>query len=128
MADNNRNPNNNNKNNDQEPGGPNMSTLARSWFWIVLIVVILFGSRLLFERPSDTADMIGLNEVAQMVEAGSVRTVTVQGDSVTLVLTDGTEMRTRKGVGREPGEHAASAGRPGRAIELIADRSGKCAQ
>ncbi len=96
MADNNRNPNNNNKNNDQEPGGPNMSTLARSWFWIVLIVVVLFGSRLLFERPSDTADMIGLNEVAQMVEAGSVRTVTVQGDSVTLVLTDGTEMRTRK--------------------------------
>ena len=81
MADNNRNPN---KiiatNNDQEPGGPNPNMLARSWFWIVLIVVILFGSRLLFQRPTDTSNMMGLNEVAQMVDAGNVRTVNVQGE------------------------------------------------
>jgi cell division protease FtsH len=93
MANNN---NRNNRNGNQEPGGPNMSNLARSWFWIVLIVVILFGSRLLFTPRSDTSSMIGLNQAANMVAAGDVRSVTVQGEVVTLTLDSGEEMRTRK--------------------------------
>jgi len=94
MADNK--PPQNNRNDNQDPEGGVPSMLARSWFWIVLIVVILFGSRMLFQRPSNDADMAGLNEVARSVTAGEVQEITVQGEVVTATLNDGSEMRTRK--------------------------------
>ncbi|GIV76173.1 ATP-dependent zinc metalloprotease FtsH [Litorilinea aerophila] len=81
----------------QDPKGPgNGSFLSRSWFWLVLAVLILFGSRFFLGRPTDTSNMIGLNEVAQHVQNGDVNRIEVQGDLVTVVLRDGTPLRSRK--------------------------------
>ncbi len=82
--------------NSSDPGGPNGNFIGRSWFWIVLIVLALFGSRLLFNRPSESADMIGLNEVAQAVMADSVSRLVVQGDVINVVMNSGVEERSRK--------------------------------
>ena len=90
---------------DRRPGGPPQDPRnggggfwGRSWFWLVLAVMILFGSRFLFSRPPDTSNMIGLNEVARYVEAGDVDRIVVQGDLITLELTgdNGRERRSRK--------------------------------
>ena len=81
---------------DGEQRDPNGGFLGRSWFWIILVVVLLFGSRLLFNRPDDASDVIGLNEVAQLVKAGSVREISVQGEIVTVMLRDEVEKRSRK--------------------------------
>ncbi|OUC06074.1 cell division protein FtsH, partial [Litorilinea aerophila] len=70
--------------------------MSRSWFWLVLAVLILFGSRFFLGRPTDTSNMIGLNEVAQHVQNGDVNRIEVQGDLVTVVLRDGTPLRSRK--------------------------------
>src|SRR5690606_29507225 len=71
---------------------------GRSWFWLVLAVMILFGSRFLFSRPPDTSTMLGLNEVARYVEAGEVERIVVQGDLITLELAGDSrrEHRSRK--------------------------------
>ena len=76
------------------PGGGGF--LGRSWFWIILVVVLLFGSRLLFDRPDDTADLIGLNEVAQLVKDNAVKAISVQGETITVQLRDESEKRSRK--------------------------------
>ena len=89
-----------NPNNNQEPRNSGGSFLSRSWFWLVLAVLVLFGSRFLFGRPADTANMVGLNEVARYVSAGEVQRITVQGDIITLQLTNTDERRSR----REPGK------------------------
>ena len=94
--------NNNNQNpspNRREPGGPeqdNNNFLGRSWFWIVLVILALFGSRLLFSRPTDTASVVGLNEVAQAVMDNRVAQITVQGDVVTVEMKDDVDLRSRK--------------------------------
>jgi cell division protease FtsH len=90
----------NNNNNSQEPRNSGGNFLGRSWFWLVLAVLVLFGSRFLFSRPTDTSNMIGLNEVARYVENGDVQQITVQGDIITLQLNSGdadnNERRSRK--------------------------------
>ena len=78
----------------QEPKGDNF--LGRSWFWLVLAVLVLFGSRFFFSRPTDTSNMIGLNEVAQYVSDGKASRIVVQGDLITVELDDGEEARSRK--------------------------------
>ena len=82
--------------NNQEPRNSGGNFLGRSWFWLVLAVVVLFGSRFLLNRPTDTANMIGLNEVAAYVTAGQVQRIVVQGDIVTLQLNNSEEKRSRK--------------------------------
>src|SRR5690554_7507964 len=72
------------------------SFLGRSWFWLVLAVLVLFGSRFFFGRPTDTSNMIGLNEVARYVANGQVDRVVVQGDIITLELDNSEEWRSRK--------------------------------
>jgi len=97
MADNRNQPPQNNRNDGSGPGGPNPNMLARSWFWILLIVIALLGSRFLFQRPTDTTDLVGLNEVAQRVTAGDVSDIKVQGEFVTVTLKNGDEaLHTRK--------------------------------
>ncbi len=34
---------------------------SRGWFWIILVVLALFGSRFLFNTTSEVGDMVGLN-------------------------------------------------------------------
>ena len=83
-------------NNPQEPRNSGGNFLGRSWFWLILAVAMLFGSRFFLSRPTDTANMIGLNEVATYVTAGQVQRIVVQGDIVTLQLNNGDEKRSRK--------------------------------
>jgi len=89
-----------NNNNPQEPRNSGGNFLGRSWFWLVLAVLVLFGSRFLFSRPTDTSNMIGLNEVANYVQNNQVSSITVQGDIITLELTgtgsNSEEKRSRK--------------------------------
>lgn len=49
---------------DRDPRNSAGNILSRSWFWIVLAILVLFGSRFLLSRPSDSGDIIGLNKVA----------------------------------------------------------------
>ncbi len=83
---------------DPRNGGPDPRNggAGRTWFWVILVIVALLGSRLLFSRPTDTTNMIGLNEVAQRIRAGEVDKLTVQGEIVTVTLDNGEEKRTRK--------------------------------
>ena len=83
---------------NQDPKNQGGNFLARSWFWLVLAVLILFGSRFFFGRPTDTANMIGLNQVAQHITEGDVERISVQGDIVVLELKNGDELRSRKDV------------------------------
>src|SRR5690554_6016593 len=84
-------------NNPQDPRNSGGNFLGRSWFWLVLAVLVLFGSRFLFSRPTDTNNMIGLNEVAAYVQNGQVQRITVQGDIITLELHNSDdEKRSRK--------------------------------
>ena len=83
--------------NGQDPKKQGGNFLSRSWFWLVLAVLVLFGSRFFFSRPTDTSNMIGLNEVAQYVMKGDVKQIVVQGDLVILQLNNSKEeLRSRK--------------------------------
>ena len=82
---------------DRDPRNQAGSILSRSWFWIVLAILVLFGSRFLLNRPTDSTDVIGLNQVAQMVQDGTVNTITVQGESITVEpKNSGPVLRSRK--------------------------------
>ncbi len=83
--------------NPQEPGNGGSNIFNRSiWFWIVLIVLIVIGSQLLFNNPTDSANVIGLNQVASLINNGEVKTITVQGDVVSLVLNNNEKKSSRK--------------------------------
>ena len=82
--------------NPQDPRNSGGNFLGRSWFWLILAVAVLFGSRFFLNRPTDTANMIGLNEVAAYVNDGQVQRIVVQGDIVTLQLNNTEEKRSRK--------------------------------
>lgn len=84
-------------NNDQEPKGPSGNIFSRGWFWIALAILILFGSRYFLNGSDSNADTIGLNTVANLVAAGSVEQIVVQGETVTVELrNDDTPLRARK--------------------------------
>ncbi|MCB0045408.1 MAG: ATP-dependent metallopeptidase FtsH/Yme1/Tma family protein [Caldilineaceae bacterium] len=84
------------RNKNQEPDGPNISGLSRGWFWIVLIIAVIFGSRFFFSSNVDNADIISLNQAAALVTDQEVRTIAVQGEQVTLTLKNGDVLNTRK--------------------------------
>ncbi len=87
-----------NRKNGKEPD-PNdrfRQIFSRSWVWIVLVIVLLFGYRLIFNPPTNTGDLQGINEVAQLIQAGEVKQIIVQGDEVLVTLNDGTQLRSRK--------------------------------
>jgi cell division protease FtsH len=70
---------------------------GRYWFWLVLIGLVVIGSRFLINTSADTSNQVGLNEIAQKVEAGDIKQITVQGDMLTVELADSdTVLRGRK--------------------------------
>ena len=87
---------NRNQNGNRPPSNDNGNFIGRSWFWIVLVILALFGSRLLFNRPTDISSMVGLNEIAQAITDGDVTRVVVQGDIVTAYLSGTEDLRSRK--------------------------------
>ena len=87
---------NRNQNGNRPPSNDNGNFIGRSWFWIVLVILALFGSRLLFNRPTDISSMVGLNEIAQAISDGEVSRVVVQGDIVTAYLSGTEDLRSRK--------------------------------
>ena len=89
-------PRNNNNNGDRNSSGPGGNWLSRGWFWIVLAVLLIIGSQYLFRGPTDTGNLVGLNQVASDVQEGRVESLVVQGDSVTVILTNGSKIYTRK--------------------------------
>ena len=75
----------------------NGNFFSRGWFWIILVVLALFGSRFLFNTTSEVGDMVGLNQVAELINDDKVEKITVQGESVTVDLkNDQKSVRTRK--------------------------------
>lgn len=76
--------------------GPEGNFWSRTWFWIVLAILILLLSRYFFDFSSDSADIIGLNQVAQEVSNDNVSEIVVQGDMVIISMLDGEELRSRK--------------------------------
>jgi cell division protease FtsH len=82
-------------NNNRNQGG---NFLSRNWFWIVLIVLVLVGSRFLFNNPASDGNPLGLNELATLVQNDEVDRITVQGDAVTVYLGENSDnvRRTRK--------------------------------
>jgi len=86
-------PNNRDPNRDPNNVG---AFFSRTWFWIILAVAVLFGSRFLFGGQVETSTMIGLNEVAQMVTEGKVNELIVQGETVIIDPNSGANLRSRK--------------------------------
>jgi cell division protease FtsH len=79
------------------PGGPaGGNWLSRGWFWIVLVILLVVGSRYLFNGTSESADQVGLNVLASQVQAGKVKSLVVQGENVTIIPVDGSRTYTRK--------------------------------
>jgi len=84
------------------PNGPEGGNwLSRGWFWIVLVILLVIGSRFMFAPSGDAANMVGLNQVARYVNNDDVRSIIVQGDTVYVQLKSTTNrVQTRK----EPNE------------------------
>ena len=81
------------------PGGPTNpggNWLSRGWFWIVLIILLVIGSRYLFNGPAESNNLVGLDRVAAAVQADRVESIVIQGESVTVTLKDGARLYTRK--------------------------------
>ncbi|HHY54995.1 MAG TPA: ATP-dependent zinc metalloprotease FtsH [Chloroflexi bacterium] len=60
------------------------------------MILLVIGSRFLFTTSSDASNLIGLNQLASYVNAGDVRSITVQGDTVYVQLNTGEKFQTRK--------------------------------
>ncbi|MCL4829091.1 MAG: ATP-dependent zinc metalloprotease FtsH [Caldilinea sp.] len=75
--------------------------MSRGWFWIVLVILLVIGSRFMFSSSGDAANLVGLNQVARYVNNDDVRSIIVQGDTVYVQLKSTTNrVQTRK----EPNE------------------------
>jgi cell division protease FtsH len=90
-----RKPNGNgNGRNNRNQGG---NFLSRNWFWVALIILVLIGSRFLWNNPTTDSNTLGLNQVATLVERGQVERITVQGETITVHRRDQDQpQRSRK--------------------------------
>ncbi len=79
------------------PGNNGGNFVSRNWFWVVLIILVLIGSRFLWNSPTNEANTLGLNRVAELIEQGRVQRITVQGESITIyTAADEQPLRSRK--------------------------------
>jgi cell division protease FtsH len=62
----------------------------------VLAILLVIGSRFLFTTSGDAGNLVGLNQLASHINAGNVRSITVQGDTVYVQLNTGEKLQTRK--------------------------------
>jgi cell division protease FtsH len=78
------------------PTNPGGNWLSRGWFWIVLIILLVIGSRYLFNGPTEANNLVGLDRVAAAVQGDRVESIVIQGESVTVTLKDSSRLYTRK--------------------------------
>jgi len=90
---------NNNNKNDQDPNDRFRQAFSRSWVWIIIAVVVLFGYRMLASPQVNPNDLVGLNGIAEAIQTNQVKEVVVQGDDVTVRLTNSEQLRSRKEAG-----------------------------
>ena len=64
--------------------------------YLALLVVVAFFLYTFFFWQTDTADMIQLNEVAQLIRRDQIKKVVVQRDTLLVELKDGSERTARK--------------------------------
>ncbi len=117
---------------DKDPNGNMGNFFGRTWFWIVLAVVILFGSRFFFGNQVETTGLVGLDEVARMVNQDQVDEIVVQGETISVDPRTGTTVRSHKegseslvatlrAPGGAPGEARQTADPRGKRTELQRD-------
>jgi cell division protease FtsH len=82
--------------NDQDPNDRFRQAFNRSWVWIIILVVVLFGYRMLGSPQVNPNDLVGLNGIADAIQRDQVKQITVQGDDVTVELTTSDLLRSRK--------------------------------
>ncbi|MGL4648088.1 MAG: ATP-dependent metallopeptidase FtsH/Yme1/Tma family protein, partial [Caldilineaceae bacterium] len=102
-----------------DPPGGIGSFFGRTWFWIVLAVLVLFGSRLLFGNTEPTTGLIGLDHVARLVTDGQVEEIVVQGDTIIVDPRTGNLQRSRKEGDESLAETLARLGVPPEQIETL---------
>jgi cell division protease FtsH len=88
-----------NPNGGRPPKNQGGNFFARNWFWVVLIILVLIGSRFLWNSPAGSGDVLGLTEVAARVQNDEVRQIDVQGETLTIYPKNGSDrgiLRSRK--------------------------------
>ena len=94
------------KGSDNQDPKTNLSNFfSRSWIWIFLALLIIFGSRQLFDSSSNSQNIIGLDEVAQYINDGKVQQITIRGEVVNIELLNGGEIKQSR---KETGESLTS--------------------
>ena len=89
-------PQNGGNKNDQDPNERFRQAFNRSWVWIIIAVVVLFGYRMLANPQVNPDDLVGLNGIADAIQSDQVKQITVQGDDVIVELTTSDLLRSRK--------------------------------
>ena len=89
------------RNGDKKPNNPDPNdrfreAFNRSWVWIIIAVVIFFGYRMLANPQVNPDDVIGLNRVAEVIQANQVKAIVVQGDEVIVTLNNADRLQSRK--------------------------------
>jgi len=69
-----------------------------SWVWILGVFAVIVGVQLWLSGRFDGPDKIPMSEVATLIESGDVKSITVTGDSVEVVLPDDTVYGSNKHV------------------------------
>ncbi|HVM76574.1 MAG TPA: ATP-dependent zinc metalloprotease FtsH [Candidatus Paceibacterota bacterium] len=73
-----------------------MSNLAKNIIWAVLALIVLVIIFSLFLGPASTPQNISLTQLANKVNAGQVKQITVNGDQLNVTYTDGSSAQTQK--------------------------------
>lgn len=74
-----------------------MKTLGKNLFWaIATFVLVTIAFSLLFNLGVEKPPVLGIHEVAEKINAGEVKKITVKGNSLEIVLSDESKATSRK--------------------------------
>ena len=73
-----------------------MSTFTKNILWAIVTLLVIAFLFSLFVPSSNQPQALSLNELAQRVEAGSVKDIAVNGDNLAITLADGTQAVSQK--------------------------------
>ncbi len=84
---------------DQDSAQRMREMFNRSWVWILVAVLMLIGFRYFSQGSTDIGTEVGINTVAQHIQAGRVQSIAVQGEQIFVTLSGGEELNSRKEIG-----------------------------